>query len=106
MVVGVEVVPVRDMCVMRRLLMRAGLVMTRGLLVMVGGVFQMFSGFSVMFRSLFRHVVLLCVGPSVTGSQRDPLRFASLLPTVVSCAEAGVTGVVVMPATPAFGYSR
>jgi hypothetical protein len=59
MVAGMKVVPVRHMGMMRRLLVRPGLMVLRGFLVMAGGVLEVFGRLLMMFRSLLRHVVLL-----------------------------------------------
>jgi hypothetical protein len=59
MVTGVKLVPVGHMCVMRRFLVRIGLVVLRGLHMMVGCVLEVLGRLLVMFRSLFRHVILL-----------------------------------------------
>ncbi len=48
-----EMVPMRDMRMVRGLFMIAGLMVFRCFLMMMSGVLQMFSRFLVMFSSLF-----------------------------------------------------
>jgi len=57
-VAGVKVMPVRDMGMMRRLFVRPDLMVLRGLLVMTGGMFEVFGRFRVMFRRLLGHTCL------------------------------------------------
>src|SRR5262249_6046100 len=54
-------VPMRSVRVMGRLLVSPRLVVLRRFLVMTGGVLEVFGGLLVMFRSLLRHGVLLCL---------------------------------------------
>jgi hypothetical protein len=61
MVACVQVMTVRDMRVVRRLLMRTGFMVLCRLFVMARGMLEVFGRLLVMFRRLFRHrAVLLC----------------------------------------------
>jgi len=72
MVAGMKVVPVRDVRMMRRFLVRPRLMVLRRLLVMAGGVLKMFGSLLVMFRSLLGHTSA-GIGPR---SLRAPVRSA------------------------------
>jgi hypothetical protein len=55
----VEVMPVRQLCVMRRLLVVPGLELFCGLAVVAGGVIVMLSGLLMMFDRFLGHKRLL-----------------------------------------------
>ena len=57
----VEMMPVRDVCVMSRFLVAAGFVMLRGLFVMLGGVPMVLRRLPMVLRTFVRHG---CTSPS------------------------------------------
>jgi hypothetical protein len=75
MVCGMKPVSVGDVRMMRRLLMIALLVMVRGFAVVGGRVFVVFSRFSVMFRSLVLHRIVLFSWRIIGAPLSVPIEF-------------------------------